>query len=68
MKKAQTKPAGETRKITLTAKTQQDFTRDFASPEFHARRAPRPYLIRALELHLSKREPTPKRKHGNIPL
>ena len=36
MKKAQTKPAGETRKITLTAKTQQDFTRDFASPEFHA--------------------------------
>ena len=28
----------------------------------------RPYLIRALEATLSKREPGPKRKHGNIPL
>jgi len=25
-------------------------------------------LCRALEVALSKREPTPKRKHGNIPL
>ncbi|MGL6277997.1 MAG: acyl-CoA carboxylase subunit beta [Gaiella sp.] len=31
-------------------------------------RRTRPVLIRALELHLSKREPAPKRKHGNIPL
>jgi len=31
-------------------------------------RATRPYLIRALEMHLAKREPAPKRKHGNIPL
>ena len=31
-------------------------------------RSTRPYLIRALEMHLGKREPTPKRKHGNIPL
>jgi len=31
-------------------------------------RTTRPYLIRALELHLAKREPGPKRKHGNIPL
>jgi hypothetical protein len=25
-------------------------------------------LVRALEVALTKREPTPKRKHGNIPL
>ncbi|WP_411277597.1 acyl-CoA carboxylase subunit beta [Gaiella sp.] len=31
-------------------------------------RTTRPYLIRALEMHLAKREPGPKRKHGNIPL
>jgi propionyl-CoA carboxylase beta chain len=31
-------------------------------------RRTRPYLIRALEMHLAKREPAPKRKHGNIPL
>jgi propionyl-CoA carboxylase beta chain len=31
-------------------------------------RCTRPYLIRALETMLPKREPTPKRKHGNIPL
>ena len=31
-------------------------------------RRTRPYLIRALELHLGKSEPRPKRKHGNIPL
>ena len=27
-----------------------------------------PPLVRALEATLSKREPAPKRKHGNIPL
>jgi len=31
-------------------------------------RRTRPYLIRALEATLSKRERGPKRKHGNIPL
>ncbi len=31
-------------------------------------RTTRPYLIRALEMHLSKRVQTPQRKHGNIPL
>ena len=31
-------------------------------------RRTRPYLIRALEATLTKREPAPKRKHGNIPL
>ena len=31
-------------------------------------RLTRPYLIRALEATLTKREPAPKRKHGNIPL
>src|SRR5216110_514347 len=31
-------------------------------------RRTRPVLCRALEVALSKREPTPKRKHGNIPL
>jgi propionyl-CoA carboxylase beta chain len=31
-------------------------------------RRTRPVLIRALEMHLSKRVPAPKRKHGNIPL
>ena len=31
-------------------------------------RTTRPYLIRALEATLTKREPGPKRKHGNIPL
>ena len=31
-------------------------------------RSTRPYLVRALEATLSKREPAPRRKHGNIPL
>ena len=31
-------------------------------------RRTRPVLISALETALSKREPTPRRKHGNIPL
>jgi acetyl-CoA carboxylase carboxyltransferase component len=33
-----------------------------------APRRTRPMLIDALETSLSKREPKPKRKHGNIPL
>jgi propionyl-CoA carboxylase beta chain len=31
-------------------------------------RRTRPVLVSALETALSKREPKPKRKHGNIPL
>ena len=31
-------------------------------------RRTRPWLVSALETALTKREPTPKRKHGNIPL
>jgi propionyl-CoA carboxylase beta chain len=55
-----------------------DYKERFANPYSAAERGyvddvieprrTRPYLIRALEAMLSKREPTPKRKHGNIPL
>jgi acetyl-CoA carboxylase carboxyltransferase component len=31
-------------------------------------RRTRPVLVSALETALTKREPTPKRRHGNIPL
>jgi propionyl-CoA carboxylase beta chain len=64
----------EARRAELIA----DYKERFANPYSAAERgyvddvikprATRPYLIRALEMHLSKREPTPKRKHGNIPL
>ena len=55
-----------------------DYKERFANPYSAAERGyvddviqprrTRPYLIRALETTLSKREPAPKRKHGNIPL
>ena len=55
-----------------------DYKERFANPYSAAERGyvddvieprrTRPYLIRALEATLSKREPGPKRKHGNIPL
>jgi len=55
-----------------------DYKERFANPYSAAERGyvddvieprrTRPYLIRALETMLSKREPVPKRKHGNIPL
>ncbi len=55
-----------------------DYKERFANPYSAAERGyvddvieprrTRPYLIRALEAMLSKREPAPKRKHGNIPL
>ena len=55
-----------------------DYKERFANPYSAAERGyvddvieprrTRPYLIRALETMLSKREPAPKRKHGNIPL
>ena len=56
----------------------EDYTERFANPYSAAERGyvddvieprhTRPYLSRALEMHRSQREPTPKRKHGNIPL
>jgi len=64
----------ETRRAELIA----DYRERFANPYSAAERGyvddvieprtTRPYLIRALEMHLGKREPAPKRKHGNIPL
>jgi propionyl-CoA carboxylase beta chain len=64
----------EARRAELIA----DYKERFANPYSAAERGyvddvieprlTRPYLIRALEMHLSKREPGPKRKHGNIPL
>jgi len=55
-----------------------DYKERFANPYTAAERGyvddvieprrTRPVLISALETALSKREPAPKRKHGNIPL
>jgi propionyl-CoA carboxylase beta chain len=55
-----------------------DYKERFANPYSAAERGyvddvieprrTRPYLVRALEATLEKREPGPKRKHGNIPL
>ena len=55
-----------------------DYKERFANPYSAAERGyvddvieprrTRPYISRALEATLSKREPGPKRKHGNIPL
>jgi propionyl-CoA carboxylase beta chain len=55
-----------------------DYKERFANPYTAAERGyvddvirprrTRPMLVSALETALSKREPTPKRKHGNIPL
>ena len=55
-----------------------DYKERFANPYSAAERGyiddvieprlTRPYLVRALAATLSKREPAPKRKHGNIPL
>lgn len=56
----------------------RDYRKKFASPYFAAERGyiddviepqeTRPRLINALETLLGKREPRPKKKHGNIPL
>ena len=64
----------EARRAELIA----DYKERFANPYTAAERGyvddvieprrTRPYLIRALETTLTKREPGPKRKHGNIPL
>jgi len=55
-----------------------DYKERFANPYTAAERGyvddvieprrTRPYLVRALEMHLGKNEPRPNRKHGNIPL
>ena len=55
-----------------------DYTERFANPYIAAERGylddviepeeTRPWLIKALELSLTKRVDRPKRKHGNIPL
>ena len=55
-----------------------EYTERFANPYIAAERGylddviepeeTRPWLIKALEVSLTKREPSPKRKHGNIPL
>ena len=64
----------EARRAELIA----DYKERFANPYTAAERGyvdevieprrPRPVLIDALETALTKREPRPKRKHGNIPL
>jgi propionyl-CoA carboxylase beta chain len=64
----------EARRAELIA----DYKERFANPYSAAERGyvddvieprlTRPYLVRALEVTLSKREPAPRRKHGNIPL
>ena len=64
----------EARRAELIA----DYKERFANPYTAAERGyvddvieprrTRPYLVRALETTLTKREPAPKRKHGNIPL
>jgi propionyl-CoA carboxylase beta chain len=67
-------PDRDARRAELIA----DYKERFANPWTAAERGyvddvieprrTRPVLIRALEMHLSKRVPAPKRKHGNIPL
>ena len=64
----------EARRAELIADYKERFANPYSAAErgyvddvIEPRRT-RPYLIRALETLLSKREPAPKRKHGNIPL
>jgi propionyl-CoA carboxylase beta chain len=64
----------EERRAELIADYKERFANPYSAAErgyvddvIEPRRT-RPYLIRALELHLTKREPVPKRKHGNVPL
>ena len=64
----------EARREELIADYKERFANPYAAAErgyvddvIEPRRT-RPVLVRALEVALSKREPTPKRKHGNIPL
>jgi propionyl-CoA carboxylase beta chain len=64
----------EARRAELIADYKERFANPYSAAErgyvddvIEPRRT-RPYLIRALETLLPKREPGPKRKHGNIPL
>jgi propionyl-CoA carboxylase beta chain len=64
----------EARRAELIADYKERFANPYSAAErgyvddvIQPRRT-RPYLIRALEATLPKREPAPKRKHGNIPL
>ncbi len=64
----------EARRAELIADYEERFANPYSAAErgyvddvIEPRRT-RPYLVKALEMHLAKREPTPKRKHGNIPL
>ena len=64
----------EARRAELIADYKERFANPYSAAErgyvddvIEPRRT-RPYLVRALEATLSKREPAPKRKHGNIPL
>jgi propionyl-CoA carboxylase beta chain len=64
----------EERRAELIADYKERFANPYSAAErgyvddvIEPRRT-RPYLIRALEATLTKREPGPKRKHGNIPL
>jgi propionyl-CoA carboxylase beta chain len=67
-------PDPDARRAELIADYKERFANPYSAAErgyvddvIEPRRT-RPYLVRALEATLSKREPTPKRKHGNIPL
>ena len=64
----------EARRAELIADYKERFANPYSAAErgyvddvIEPRRT-RPYLVRALEVTLTKREPAPKRKHGNIPL
>ena len=64
--------------VARRAELIEEYKARFANPYIAAERGyiddviepeeTRPWLIRALETTLTKREPRPKRKHGNIPL
>ena len=67
-------PDPDARRAELIADYKERFANPYSAAErgyvddvIEPRRT-RPYLVRALEATLSKREPGPKRKHGNIPL
>jgi propionyl-CoA carboxylase beta chain len=64
--------------VVRRAELTEEYKDRFANPYVAAERGfldaiiepeeTRPWLIRALEVSLTKREPGPARKHGNIPL
>jgi propionyl-CoA carboxylase beta chain len=64
----------EARREELIADYKERFANPYAAAErgyvddVIVPRRTRPVLVSALETALSKREPSPRRKHGNIPL